>query len=244
MVRPRRLDARRVLGIGPRASLGEAGEVTVSLTPADRAATWNAVFERTVAGHRSWDGAVLAWSRELLERADPDRASVVDVGSGESVLVDSLIADGWQRITLLDVSAVALARVKDRLALVERADGVRQVRNAVDFVVSDVLAWQPVDVYTAWFDRAVLHFLTDPADREAYVAVASRALRPGAGLVLGGFAPDGPETCSGLPVARRTAEELAAEFAPHFTLEESWRHVHATPSGAEQVFTWVLLRRG
>ena len=237
---------------------------------AGRAATWDAVFEGSVAGQRSWDGAALSWSRDLLDRADSKRGSVVDVGCGESVLVDALIDDGWGEITLLDVSAVALERVRARLATLpsgqppsgqppsvqppsSRLDdegrpelsgtSTRQGAPKVEFIASDVLDWRPSRTFTAWHDRAVLHFLTEPAERSAYVALSARALAPGGGLVLGGFAPDGPEKCSGLPVARRAADELAAEFAEHFDLEESWRHVHSTPWGAEQSFTWVLMRR-
>ena len=190
---------------------------------------------------------MLSWSRDLLDRADPDRTSVVDVGCGESVMVDALLIDGWQRITLLDISAVALDRVRSRLGS-EVADtgsgaSLHSGGSRLTFTACDVLAWQPVETYSAWHDRAVLHFLTDDAERKSYVALASRAVRSGGGLVLGGFAPDGPDTCSGLPVARRSPAQLADEFGADFRLEESWRHVHATPWGAEQVFTWVLLRR-
>ena len=222
---------------GPDARRPNRAEAQVSEDVLSRAQTWDEVFARTSAGERSWDGADLSWSTDLLDRADPGHRSVVDIGCGESALIEALIASRWQEITLLDVSAVALARVAQRLD----AAGLATAR--VELVAADLLDWQPERTFTAWHDRAVLHFLTDPADRAAYVRLAGRAVVPGGALVLGGFAVDGPEKCSGQPVARRSPEALAAEFAADFTCEDAWTRVHITPWEAEQWFTWVLLRR-
>jgi SAM-dependent methyltransferase len=157
----------------------------------------------------------------------------VDVGAGTSPLVDSLLEAGWGHVTALDVSATALDVIRRRIG-----DDPR-----VSYVVCDILTWEPRGHYDLWHDRAVLHFLTAPSDRAAYVALAARTVTPGGTLVLGGFAPDGPTRCSGLPVARRTAEQLAAEFGDAFTLEHAETQSHHTPSGSVQAFTWVRLRR-
>ncbi|MGB8650595.1 MAG: hypothetical protein WCD35_08025, partial [Mycobacteriales bacterium] len=98
--------------------------------------------------------------------------------------------------------------------------------------------------YDVWHDRAVLHFLVEPADRARYVATATRAVAAGGALVLGTFAVDGPTQCSGLPTARYDAAALAAVFAPGFTLTHAEREEHVTPGGAVQPFTWVVLTRG
>jgi hypothetical protein len=141
--------------------------------------------------------------------------------------------EGERRRHWDDVSEEALAALRRRLP---DAPDVR-------CVVADVTTWEPDRTWEAWHDRAVFHFLVDPADRSAYAATAARAVAPGGIAVLGTFAPDGPERCSGLPTARYDADALAAELGDRFQLERSEREEHVTPSGAVQPFTWVVLRR-
>ena len=135
---------------------------------------------------------------------------------------------------VLDISEEALAAVRRRTAARSPAPS---------FVVADLLSWTPARHWDAWHDRAVFHFLTDPDDRASYVATATRAVAPGGIAVVATFAPDGPEQCSGLPTVRYDAEQLAAAFGVGFDLERTEREVHRTPSGGEQPFTWVVLRR-
>jgi len=113
----------------------------------------------------------------------------------------------------------------------------------VTFVVGDVLTFAPNREYAVWHDRAVFHFLTAAADRARYVELARRAVRPGGRLVIATFADDGPTHCSGLPVSRYTADELATVFAPAFALLTHERGDHVTPSGTTQPFTWATLER-
>ena len=113
----------------------------------------------------------------------------------------------------------------------------------VSLVVADVLWWQPERSYDVWHDRAVFHFLVDPAQQERYVATASSAVAPGGAVVLGTFAADGPTHCSGLPTARYAADQLARAFAPAFRMTHHEREEHVTPGGTVQPFTWVVLRR-
>jgi hypothetical protein len=155
------------------------------------------------------------------------------VGAGASVLADELIAAGWQDVTLLDISSRALAEVRARL------HGCA----GVSYVETDLLAWDPPRELGAWHDRAVFHFLTGPQDQRRYVDLACRTVAHGGVAVLGTFAEDGPASCSGLPTARYSADGLAALFAPAFVLEYAEAEQHATPSGATQSFTWVVLRR-
>lgn len=192
---------------------------------------WDEVYATKDVESVSWFQSTPEVSLRLVERVP---GSVVDVGAGASTLVDSLLARGPTDITLLDVSAEALEVTRRRLG-----DRAAQV----SFVAVDVLEWEPGRDYDCWHDRAVFHFLTDPEQQRSYVRTASRTIAPGGGLVLGTFALDGPEQCSGLPTARYDADGLAAVFGDGFVLEHAETEVHHTPWGSDQAFTLVVLRR-
>lgn len=160
---------------------------------------------------------------------------VLDVGGGTSTLVDDLLDRGVSDITVLDLSEQALRVSKERLG--PRAVGVRWI--AADLLEEPL----PAGGFDLWHDRAVLHFLVDPHDAKRYVEQARHALRPGDHAVIGGFAPDGPERCSGLTVARRSGAEIIALFGDGFTLIEQHHERHRTPGGTEQSFLWSVLRR-
>ena len=192
---------------------------------------WDEVYATKDVASVSWFQSTPEVSLRLIELVP---GSAVDVGSGASTLVDSLLARGRRDLTLLDVSAEALEVTRRRL-------GDRGAE--ISFVAADVLQWEPGRTFDCWHDRAVFHFLTDPEQQAGYVRTASRAVAPGGGLVLGTFALDGPEQCSGLPTARYDADGLAAVFAVDFALEHAETEVHRTPWGSDQSFTWVLLRR-
>jgi hypothetical protein len=113
----------------------------------------------------------------------------------------------------------------------------------VRWIRADVLDWDPGRAFGLWHDRAAFHFLIDPAARDRYLATAAAAVRPGGHLVLATFAEDGPERCSGLPVARYDAEALRALVAPPFSPVAERRAGHRTPGGALQAFTWASFRR-
>jgi SAM-dependent methyltransferase len=147
--------------------------------------------------------------------------------------VDRLVSRGLTCLSVLDISAAALARAKARLG--PAAAGVR-------WIEADVTGeWRsdPVDV---WHDRAVFHFLTDAEDRSRYLTRARQQIKPGGRLILATFAPDGPARCSGLPVLRYTPTELAAELGASFALERSLNERHVTPSGSVQSFTFAVFR--
>jgi hypothetical protein len=195
---------------------------------------WDTVYERSAATEVSWYQLEPTRSLDLISAtgAGPDDA-VVDIGGGASVLVDRLLGAGYRDVTVLDVADTALRVARDRLG----ADATR-----VHWVAADLLTWAPERAYRVWHDRAVFHFLTDPADRDRYRAVLDRALAPGGAVVIGAFAADGPTACSGLPTARYAPDELAAEF-PDLELVDAGREDHHTPADRHQPFTWLLLRR-
>ncbi|OFV92575.1 MAG: SAM-dependent methyltransferase [Acidobacteria bacterium RIFCSPLOWO2_02_FULL_64_15] len=201
----------------------------------NRKAHWDRIYASKTAEDVSWFQLTPATSLRLLEAANVGLSScAIDIGGGDSRLVDHLLAKGLTCLTVLDVSAAALARVKARL-------GPRQ--QIVNWVEADVtLDWSvpPVDV---WHDRAVFHFLTDAVDRTAYVARLKEIVKPGGAVIVATFALDGPEKCSGLPVMRYSAEGLAAELGPGFTLLETVNEDHRTPAGVRQAFCYTRFRR-
>jgi SAM-dependent methyltransferase len=173
-------------------------------------------------------------ARMILACGLPSGAAVLDVGAGASVLVEELLALGFQP-TLLDIAETAFERVRERL-------GVRAAE--VGFIVGDITATAlPEAAFDLWHDRAVFHFLTESAQRLAYLEALRRALKPGGFVVLAGFAPDGPEKCSGLSVCRYDAEGFAAQLGEDFELMESTRELHPTPFGSTQAFQYTRFRR-
>ena len=201
-----------------------------------RVTHWESVYTRKQPEGVSWFQPHLNLSLQLLERAGLNRNTrIIDIGAGASTLVDDLLARGVQGVTVVDISAAALEVTRDRLGA---------SANRVRWIVSDVTALDlPPSSIDIWHDRATLHFLTDPKDASAYVQVASRVVTPGGHAVIGGFASDGPEQCSLLPVVRRDPEQIAELFAEHFALVEARRESHTTPGGSVQSFAYALLRK-
>jgi SAM-dependent methyltransferase len=208
--------------------------MTSHQAPDPSPAHWDEVYRTRSVTDVSWFQSEPTMSLRLLHGVTPGPRSVIDVGGGASELVDALLAEGIDDLTVLDASKVALDLVRQRLG---------DTSGTVSFVVGDVRAWVPERQWDAWHDRAVFHFLVDATDQDRYAAVAAAAVPRGGVVVLGSFALDGPEQCSGLPTARHGVEDLAELFGPAFTLERAEREIHRTPAGADQAFTWVVLRR-
>ncbi len=202
----------------------------------DRRSHWQDVWTGKDPERVSWFQSDPAVSIELIHSLGRRRdAAIVDVGGGASLLVDRLLGLGFVHLAVLDVSEAALAHAAGRLG---------PVGDDVAWIASDVLEWEPVPGrHDIWHDRAVFHFLTDPADQHAYARVVETALAPDGAVILGSFAPDGPTKCSGLPVARHDAASLAAVLGPGFHLVEERAEDHTTPAGAVQKFYWSVFRR-
>ena len=199
-------------------------------------AHWQNVYRTKSPDSVSWYQPHLQLSLQLLTEAGLTASSrLIDVGGGASTLVDDLLERDLCNVSVLDVSDEALSLARRRLG--ERGKLVR-------WYVGDVLELAlPPEGFDFWHDRAVLHFLSDPEDAARYVQNAARTLTAGGHAVIAGFAPEGPERCSGLQVARRSAEDIAALFAPAFTLVQQRTERHRTPSGLEQSFVYALLQR-
>jgi SAM-dependent methyltransferase len=199
-------------------------------------AHWEAVYRGKPATDVSWFQPRLAQSLRLIDAcALPPTAHVVDVGGGASTLVDDLLARGFTDLTVIDLARAALEQSQQRLG-----DQAHAVRWLAGDVTTPLLDPASVDL---WHDRAVLHFLVDGAQRTAYVAQLLRALRPGGYALIATFAPDGPERCSGLPVARYAPEDIVTVLGPSFELIDSAHESHQTPRGATQSFAYALCRR-
>lgn len=170
-------------------------------------------------------------SLSLIEQegAGPS-ASIIDVGGGESTLVDDLLARGYSNLTVLDISRAAIEASKKRLGYA--AERLRWL--VADITQAEV---EPAS-YDVWHDRAVFHFLTAAADRRAYVYQVLRSLKRGGHVIVSTFSPEGPTRCSGLEVVRYDAESMHAEFGANFHLVSSSRQLHETPSGTTQQFLY------
>jgi SAM-dependent methyltransferase len=202
-------------------------------TSQERAQHWDAAYEGRGARGVSWYQELPRVSLALIEAlgVGPE-AALIDVGGGASPLAQHLLERGFQDLTVLDLSAGALAEA--RLRVGEDAP--------VEWLHEDLLGWQPSRLFDVWHDRAVLQFFVREDERERYLARLRAALRPGGSVVIATFAPDGPEVCSGLPVARYSSDDLAGLLGPELELVETRREEHTTPRGAVQPFTWVAGR--
>ena len=202
----------------------------------DARAHWETVYSTKAPDQVSWFRPHLEVSLSLIERAVPDHsASIIDVGGGESTLVDDLLERGYRNITVLDISATALESTRERLG----SDRARQVH----WLLADIA--QPGvlhDSYDVWHDRAVFHFLTQESQRIAYVQNVLAAVKAGGHVIVSTFGPAGPTSCSGLSVMRYDAESLHDEFGARFRLIESSKELHATPFGTTQQFLYCYCR--
>lgn len=201
----------------------------------DRASHWERVYATKREDEVSWYQERPTLSLELIRLASQSTAStIIDIGGGQSRLADYLAAAGYHCVAVLDISANALEASKRRLGA---------AAEKLEWIVADVTRWQPARSYDVWHDRAAFHFLTDPQDRAAYVARLSSALRKNGQAIIGTFAPEGPEKCSGLPVRRYDSEMLAAELGPAFELLETRTEIHRTPWNSGQAFQFSRFRR-
>lgn len=199
----------------------------------ERSRHWDDAYAERGAGAVSWYQAEPRLSLELIDALGVGRdAAVLDVGGGASLLVDELVERGFIDLAVLDLSKVALTKAQRRLGGSAR----------VKWLHEDVLNWHPERRYDLWHDRAVFHFLVSELERDAYLQTLRSTLTRDGSVVLGTFAVDGPEICSGLPVDRYSAADLVQLLGPTFQMLEARREEHTTPGGTIQPFTWVAGR--
>ena len=201
----------------------------------DRTVHWNTVYTTKSEHEVSWFEALPEASLRMMEAAGLTRETcVLDVGGGDSHLIDVLAARGLECLAVLDVSGAALGRARSRLG------AAASIPIWIEADVTGDWSLHPMDI---WHDRAVFHFLTDPGDRARYRAHLRQTLKVGGSAIVATFAPDGPTSCSGLPVMRYSPETLTQELGPELTLVEAIPHTHTTPWGTTQSFQYSRFRR-
>ena len=201
----------------------------------DRREHWNTVYGTKGERDVSWFESLPEISLRMMDAAGlNERTCVLDVGGGDSRLVDHLAARGLDCLAVLDVSDAALARARARLG------PSAAIPIWIESDVAGDWSLKPMDI---WHDRAVFHFLTAPMDRERYRAHLLDTLKLGGSAIIATFALDGPRLCSGLPVKRYSPTTLASEFGDALELAEALRHNHITPWGSTQSFQYCRFTR-
>lgn len=197
---------------------------------------WENIYLTKRLHEVSWTRPHLDSSLKIIDSIGlPYDASIIDIGAGASTLADDLFDCGYSNITLLDISASALAHIRTRLG---------DKSESVVFVPGNIVTTEMrVPAYNLWHDRAVFHFLTDQDQRKAYLDNLSSALRPGGHLIMATFADDGPLKCSGLDVQRYDIDLLANTLGNDFSLVETFREEHHTPFGTTQKFLYAHFRK-
>ena len=196
---------------------------------------WEAVYGAKEPNEVSWYEASPRASLEMIDSLGLSRdAPIVDVGGGASRLAAELSERGFEDITVVDVSAAAL-----RIARSDRGKGTADV----DWIVADIRSHDLGRRFALWHDRAVFHFMVSDADRRAYVETAARSVEPGGDLIIATFGPQGPTTCSNLPVARYDAARLGVALGHDFEVRDTRIVDHRTPSGRTQQLMYAHVRR-
>ncbi len=200
----------------------------------DRSTHWEQVYASKPDAALSWLQGDPALSLSLVDALPSVPRSALDVGGGQSRLAGDLLVRGVSEVTVIDLSAAALQRARERLG--DRAGLVR-------WLEGDAATSVDLPKVDLWHDRACFHFLTDAADQRAYADQAREAVLPGGHAIIAAFAPDGPERCSGLPIQRWSVDGLRHAFSEAFDLTNSATEIHTTPWGAAQSFVYAVLRR-
>ena len=200
----------------------------------DRKSHWENIYTSKTPGEVSWYQLEPVVSLKLIASTGISRAGkIIDVGGGASVLVDKLLDQGFENLTVLDVSSKALDYAKKRLG--KRAE-------AVKWIEADITEAEFSEKYDLWHDRAVFHFLTNEDDRKKYVQNMKKAMNPGGHVIIAAFSIDGPLKCSGLDVERYSPEKMNSELGESFELVKSIDELHMTPGGKEQKFTYCYFK--
>ncbi len=196
----------------------------------DKKAHWENIYQTRKLTDVSWFQEKPQTSIDLIEKhAKSKNDRIIDIGGGDSFLVEYLLDLGYRNITVLDISAAAIERAKVRMG--ERS-------SKVNWVVSNILDFKPSEKYAVWHDRAAFHFLNQADEVEKYVAIANNSIEQNGSLLIGTFSIEGPIKCSGIDIKQYSAESLEKTFSANFELQESFIVDHPTPSGSLQNFVF------
>ncbi len=197
---------------------------------------WENIYDTKQLHEVSWYQPTPTTSLALIEMLNlSSEAKIIDIGGGDSLLVDNLLQHGFKDLSVLDISGKALERAQHRLG--------SEYSEKVKWIEADISTFEPDTLYDIWHDRAVFHFLTDSDSVAHYVAISSAHIKKGGYLIMATFAEGGPFSCSGLPVQQYNEESLPAVFAENFETERVFKEIHLTPTGNEQGFIFAVMRR-
>ncbi len=199
---------------------------------------WNDTYERKEVSQLGWYEANPEPSLGLIQDLNFSKnAGILNVGTGASTLIDELLNAGYTNVIANDLSGVALDKLKNRLA--DRQD---QVTWIVDDLTQSV-ELQNLDPIDLWHDRAVLHFFTDPKEKDSYFNLLKKIVKPGGFVVLAAFALDGAEKCSGLPVCRYDEKMFAEHLGKEFEMKNSFNYTYHMPSGDYRKYIYAIFIR-
>lgn len=196
---------------------------------------WNDVYKNKSEKEVSWFQAVPEKSLELIAELNLEpTASIIDIGGGDSRLADHLLSKGFQDITILDISQIALEKAKERL---------KDKSNLVKYIASDVTKFNPPQKYNLWHDRATFHFLTTQLEVDAYLNIANQGIADDGYLIISTFSKSGPEKCSGLPITQYSEVDLKTLFEKYFTNIRCFEDTHKTPWDSVQNFVYCGFKK-
>ncbi len=196
---------------------------------------WETVFASKSETEVSWYQKKPQISIDFIQKFNlPENAKLIDIGGGDSYLIDALLEQGFENVTLLDISSKAIERIKTRLGT--KADNVT-------FIVSDILDFKPTDSYDFWHDRASFHFLTEQHQIEKYASLVSNAIAKNGKMVIGTFSEKGPKKCSGLDITQYSESKIKAVFESEFQLIECITEDHQTPFDTIQNFIFCSFKK-
>ena len=194
---------------------------------------WNNIYSSKKLEEVSWYQPIPETSLDFIINSEISKDEpIIDVGGGDSFLIDNLIKGGFNDLTVLDISEVAIERAKLRLG--ENAE-------KVNWIVSDIRDFNPIREYSVWHDRAVFHFLQEKKDVQDYYKILLEGLKYHGRLILGTFSKDGPKRCCALDVQRYSTGELSDFFSNDFTTKKTLNTIHETPFKTEQAFSFIEL---
>ncbi|MBZ9626475.1 class I SAM-dependent methyltransferase [Psychroflexus sp. CAK1W] len=201
----------------------------------NRKSHWDKIYQTKALQDVSWFQPTPETSLSFFEEFEvPKTAKIIDIGGGDSLLVDHLLERGYKDITVLDISAEAIERAKERLG--SKAEQVL-------WIVSDVTTFAPERLYDVWHDRAAFHFLTREEEISAYITIAQKGIAPNGLLVMGTFSEQGPTKCSGIEIQQYSETSMTDIFKPYFEKVSCRTVDHETPSGAIQNFVFCSFKK-
>lgn len=196
---------------------------------------WENVYQTKELKDVSWFQQIPVTSLDLIKKLEVSTtAKVIDIGGGDSHLVDHLLDLGYRHLTVLDISASAIDRAKQRLG--ERAKDVQ-------WIVADAASFKPTEKYDLWHDRAAFHFLTDDTEISNYIETAHQSLNPSGILLIGTFSEQGPKKCSGIEIKQYSEKTMTERIEPKFEKINCITVDHQTPFDTIQNFVFCSFRR-